>query len=151
MGADSSYFQNLQSLELLDLCGAHISAQDFATLPRLERLQCMLFDGHEVTDQHILHVAQLQLPSLRQMTLYDTSVSDSAFIELCSNYNLTHLTLFDSRRITGKSVEALGRMTELRELEVTYSGLSPRGGVTPDVQQLKNMLPEVIALPWKPR
>jgi hypothetical protein len=140
-GADFSCFQNLQSLQLLDLCGAHISAQHFATLPRLPRLHCILFKGHEITDQHILHLARLRLPALRQLTLYDTCVSDTAFIQLCNNYNLTYLTLYDSGYITGKSVEALGRMTKLRDLEVTYSGLSPRGGVTPEVQRLMNMLP----------
>ena len=84
-GADFSHFAKLRSLQLLDLSRAHIPAQDFATLPWLRGLKCIAFEGNKITDQHIIHLAELQLPSLERLRLENTSVTDAGFADLWRN------------------------------------------------------------------
>ena len=127
---------------MLDLGEAAMSEDDFRTLPRLVALEQLLLKGQQVTDGYVLHLASLELPALVSVSLYGTRITDTGMQQLCRTYNLEDLTLDDSRYITRNSVNAIGRMTNLRTLGVRGSGLSPSYDHTMEVQRLKNLLPQ---------
>ena len=140
-GRDFRNFAALQSLQWLDLHWADMSADDFATMPHLAKLQTIFLSGEKVKDQHLLHLAQLRLPALATLSLEATSVSDAGVVPFCARYNLDCFNLFHSRNVTEQSVSALGQMTNLRTLGIGGSGLSPNYRKTPAVEQLKKLLP----------
>jgi hypothetical protein len=140
-GVDLSPLGDLRSLQLLDLTSARLSVEDFRTLPRLECLRAIELDGHQVTDGYVGHLARLRLPSLVRLTLDSTSVSDTGLAELCGTYNLKFLNLYQSRRITGNSVDAITKMNNLRTLGIGGTGLSPNYMRTTEVRRLEKLLP----------
>ena len=140
-GGDFSQLRNLQSLQLLDLFDADMSVKDFETLPQLIQLQALRLSGSRVVDGHLVHLAQLRLPSLRRLDLYDTHISDVGLGELCRSYNLTHLDLYLAENVTGNVVDDISRMTHLRKLAVGGTGLAPRYLWTPELDKLHNLLP----------
>jgi hypothetical protein len=141
-GCDFRHLTTLQFLQWLNLSDADMSADDFATLPRLASLQTLFLSGEDVTDEHVLHLARLRLPALAQLRLDTTSVSDAGLSRFCCAYNLTYLALCHSKNITEQSVSELGRMTKLRTLAVSGTGLSPNYAKTPAVERLCRLLPD---------
>jgi hypothetical protein len=140
-GADFTNLRELRSLQLLDLSSAEMAASDFATLPPLNALRAIHLQDGLVTDQYVTHLAELRLPSLTSVSLYHTRVSDEGLARLCAVYNLKRLDLHGCSGVTGRSVEAIGRMTHLRALDIGGTGLAPEYTATPDLQRLRELLP----------
>ena len=140
-GADLSELQHLQSLCWLNLSFAKISDRGFLKFPRLAKLQWLMLAGDQVNDEYLVHLSELQLPALADVELVGASVSDTGLAHSCSTYNLESLDLLNCRRISGNSIRALCKMTNLQVLAVGGTGLSPDYTVTPRIAELRSLLP----------
>ncbi len=147
-GADLSPLGALQNLQYLNLSMSKLSEEDFKSLPRLPKLEVLRLEG-VATDAILEHLASLKLPKLKKVNLAHSvlAVTDRGVSALCTQYDLTFLSLFRVRSISADSVEVLGSEKQMRLLDVGLSGVCPTP--TPydvNAKRLEKLLPNCSVL-----
>lgn len=143
-GVDFQALAPLQSLQWFNLYYAKITGSDFKTLPVLPSLHTLWLGGDHMGDEFITHLVELQLPSLRVLVLYNSSVTDKGVEELASSYDLEELHLHACERVTERSIPSISKMKKLRLLGIGFTGISPQCTKNQAVERLQQLLPTCV-------
>jgi Leucine-rich repeat (LRR) protein len=123
-------FQNLTSLELSESNVQDAALVEIGKLPKLEDLNLL---RTRITDSGIKSIVGLKL---KRLNLDDTSVGDAAIPYVAQIPTLEFLHL-GKTAITDQGLAGLKSLTNLKDLILTDTGLSPSA-----VEQLQKALPK---------
>ena len=134
-----SDLSSLEHLELLILYGNRITDAGMSDLAKLTELQFLDLSLVGITDKGVHALAPLT--KLRNLSLlYNTGFSGPLLTDDCTTTissfkDLEHLSLVGAK-ISASSVAELGKLKELKYLEIQYTGVTPEG-----VERLQGLLP----------
>jgi len=107
----------LRKLQDLDLSWCPIMDEDLRHLPALRSLQRLcLRSYHGFTAMGLKHVSNI--PSLRELVLHNTKVTDEGLSHVVKLSELTHLDLTCCKSVTDEGLGHVGAMVSLRTLKL---------------------------------
>ena len=136
-----SDLSSLEHLELLILYGNRLTDAGMSDLAKLTQLQVLDLSLVGITDKGVHALAPLKrLQSLS--LLYNTGFSGPLLTDDCTTTisgfkDLNHLNLVGAK-ISASSVPELGKLKELKYLEIQYTRVTPE-----DVERLHGLLPQL--------
>lgn len=136
-----SHLSDLGSIIWLNLQWADMSVDEFKTFPSLQTLQTLILDGTSVTDEHMFHLASIDLPSLSRLVLRYTSITDRGINALFSAYDLETLCLDRCQGVTEKSLAVLAKGRRLRVISIGGTSMCRDYSENRYVKELRRLLP----------
>ncbi|MBT4691837.1 MAG: PQQ-binding-like beta-propeller repeat protein [Planctomycetaceae bacterium] len=135
-----SNLSSLEHLELLILYGNRLTDAGMSDLAKLTQLQFLDLSLVGITDKGVHALAPLK--RLRSLSLlYNTGFSGPLLTDNCTTTissfkGLKHLSLVGAK-ISTSSIAELGKLKELKYLEIQYTRVTPEG-----VERLQGILPD---------
>ena len=108
----------------VELRGLNISEPGLVHLGPLHDLESLRIEGADIGDGSFSHLAKLV--NLRQLTLSNTWVAGTGLMELAALRRLEYLDLSLNPRLTDASAERLSRLSFLKTLNLSHTGVTER-------------------------